>query len=240
MSNNIKAVGLLLHDVSKPRNVENMMRCATALRLENVLLVGRRKELVSISGNGKTDTAVDDLQSGAPNKAMSPSPSTTSFSSETGPRVDHCRYFSQAILHLFGTSKSELKSPLADADDTSGSQSVPEEELTALAHAESPRERRVVLVGVEIKPTAVCASQLPAFIAKKYPKCEKVYFLPGNEGKGMSEQEMKYCHEFVKVSQFCALCSDEDIAPDGSGGAGSMNVNTALSVVLHQFQASRW
>lgn len=89
------------------------------------------------------------------------------------------------------------------------------------------------IVGIEIAEDAVPAARLTDAVQRYAAPLNggrpvaHVAFLPGNEGAGLSAQERGVCDFLVYVPQFDGAC----------GGTGSMNVNTAVAVVLHQFAA---
>ena len=114
---------------------------------------------------------------------------------------------------------------------------------TAAAAAAVPIEdKTAVVVGIEIMPNAVNCGDLHAHLVRHFPKCRDVAFLPGNEGSGLTDQEKESCDVYVKVPQY-AVVGMADVeggaGEDGGehGGVGSMNVNTALAVVLQHFNA---
>jgi tRNA G18 (ribose-2'-O)-methylase SpoU len=82
----------------------------------------------------------------------------------------------------------------------------------AVAYLHNVRGAR--LCGVEI-----CEQARPV---QSRPFCGTTAFLMGNEGQGLTPQQMAVCDEFVYI-------------PQHSDATASLNVNAACAVVLHQF-----
>eukprot|EP00760_Papus_ankaliazontas_P035416 PhM_4_TR7787/c0_g1_i1/m.94488 len=100
----------------------------------------------------------------------------------------------------------------------------------AVAGEKGRCRRRVLVFGLEITPSAVEASDVwEAVMAGTDDNDEVVLVLvPGNEGTGLLSCERRHCDGYVMVRQTCAVAA--------GGGSGSLNVNTALAIVLHQLQ----
>jgi tRNA G18 (ribose-2'-O)-methylase SpoU len=79
------------------------------------------------------------------------------------------------------------------------------------------QQHGIRLVGIEIHKQAI---NIEAFVAQE-PN-QDVAFLPGNEGQGLNEKQMKSCDAFCIISQY-------------GGGTASLNVNVATSIILHRF-----
>lgn len=82
----------------------------------------------------------------------------------------------------------------------------------------------ISLVGIEIHPKAV---SLEDFVSSSdyHPTNEgrKCAFLPGNEGTGLNQKQMKACDTFVQLPQYGV-------------GTASLNVYVATSIVLNRVQ----
>ena len=74
--------------------------------------------------------------------------------------------------------------------------------------------RRASLCGVEITPDAQPV--------QKHPFKGTTAFLMGNEGQGLTPQQIEACEQFVYI-------------PQHSDATASLNVNAACAVVLHHF-----
>jgi tRNA G18 (ribose-2'-O)-methylase SpoU len=75
------------------------------------------------------------------------------------------------------------------------------------------------LIGIEIDDASVSVNE---FI---FPV--QVAFMPGNEGTGLSTKQRNVCNHFVYIPQF-------------GKGTASLNVNTATSIVLHEFARQQY
>jgi len=179
-----RRVELLLHNVAKPRNIDNAVRCAAALGVDRIVLVGQRKDTVALPDTRGTSLV-----------------------------VDKAKYLAEAFAG-YGRGRSGRSE-------------------------ENPTQQRVVLVGLEIVPCAVEASSAGAEIVRRFPRCDTVVVVPGNEGLGMSAAEREACDVFVTIAQRCRCVVEEGDDEDGvcGGGAGSLNVNTATAIALHQLIA---
>jgi tRNA G18 (ribose-2'-O)-methylase SpoU len=163
-------IEVVLHDVSKPRNFENILRACAALGVTRVVTIGRRKTLL---------------------EELAASHNIT---------VERYQFFGEALANF----------------DLAG---VP---------------KRTVLVGLEIVPDSVPAKDALAEVLARFPMCDRVLLMPGNEGKGMSALEKQHCDMFVHVPQFARIATTSDDDAAGGGGAGSLNVGTATAIALHQ------
>jgi tRNA G18 (ribose-2'-O)-methylase SpoU len=180
-------VEVMLHNVSKPRNLANALRCAAALGVDRTVLVGQRKADKAAAA----DEAAD-------------------------PALAYCKYMTDALA-LY-----EREAPVSDA------------------------AKRVVFAGLEIMPGAVNAADAAAAVRRRFPACDTVVVVPGNEGTGLSQQERAVCDMFVIVPQSCRCVDPAAVAAaaaesgaDAGGGAGSLNVNTATAIALQQLLAHR-
>lgn len=75
------------------------------------------------------------------------------------------------------------------------------------------RERNCLILGVEITETATPVTETPFR--------QDTAFMVGNEGEGLTEQQLARCDGFIYVPQY--------------GTAASLNVNVATAIVLHHF-----
>lgn len=80
---------------------------------------------------------------------------------------------------------------------------------------EKAREDKWTIYGVEIDPDAEAVDENPFHD-------DKIMFIFGNEGEGLSEKARKNCDRFVRIKQF---------APKTE----SLNVSVAAGIVLHQW-----
>jgi len=135
------------------------------------------------------------------------------------PRIRHFKYFREALLGL------QLISP--PPVDTL--------QPTPVREAEPPCDsftKEHLLVGIEIQDGAVPAQSLAEVIHARFPRCRSVTLLPGNEGSGMLPMERDCCDLFVFVPQHSRVGgSDKE---QDCGGAGSLNVASAVTVVVDQ------
>ena len=207
-------VELLVHNVSKPRNLDNAVRCAAVLGVRRVLLVGRRKHEKAAAAAAADGVAAP--ESGAePAAAMAPlgeaerASVTPSAAAAASSVVTTVKYYADAMA-VYGRARDG-------------------------APTEPAATQRVIFVGLEIDPSAVDATVAAAEVRRRFPCCDTVVFLPGNEGTGLTPAEKVACDLFVTVRQRCRCVAASDA--DASGGAGSLNVNTALAVALQQFLA---
>ena len=141
---------LIVHNVVKKHNVGTLARCATALGVREVCLVGNRH--FNTFGSQGADAHVD------------------------------FRYFS---------TLTEARDYLAV-------------------------ERGCTIFGVEIVDGAASVADDPWE--------GNAAFFPGNEGDGLSDQQMAICDRFVYIPQY-------------GPGTASLNVAVATSIVLHRFAA---
>ena len=141
---------LIVHNVAKKHNVGTLARCATALGVREVCLVGNRH--FNTFGSQGADAHVD------------------------------FRYFS---------TLTEARDYLAV-------------------------ERGCTIFGVEIVDGAASVADDPWE--------GNAAFFPGNEGDGLSDQQMAICDRFVYIPQY-------------GPGTASLNVAVATSIVLHRFAA---
>mmetsp|Transcript_27047 Transcript_27047/g.45685 ORF Transcript_27047/g.45685 Transcript_27047/m.45685 type:complete len:183 (+) Transcript_27047:130-678(+) len=82
-------------------------------------------------------------------------------------------------------------------------------------------ENDIVVTGIEIMESAVSILDDPPFYK------QNIAFMPGNEGRGMSEAQKAICDHFVYIPQY-------------GNGTASLNVNVATALVLHNFVESRF
>ena len=141
---------LIVHNVAKKHNVGTLARCATALGVREVCLVGNRH--FNTFGSQGADAYVD------------------------------FRYFA---------TLTEVREYLVG-------------------------ERGCTIFGVEIVDGAASVADDPWE--------GNAAFFPGNEGDGLSEQQMAICDRFVYI-------------PQHGPGTASLNVAVATSIVLHRFAA---
>ena len=75
------------------------------------------------------------------------------------------------------------------------------------------RSQQCEIAGVEINPTARSVAE--------HPFNGSTAFMMGNEGEGLTANQIRMCDELVYIPQF--------------GSAVSLNVNVAAGIVLHHF-----
>ena len=218
----------MVHSVSKPRNVDALLTISNRLGVAEVIVVGRRKLRAAVlTANAKSAEA--DCE-GSTNDNDNDNedvfvdrPSGFCTESEDGVKLSYFHFFRQA------------------------------------AEAKCDGGKRHALVGIEIAPDAIAANESAQVLAHRFPNAESITFLPGNEGTGLSELERQRCDAFVYVPQSSdcrfslvpqAMIRDaqrrgvpveaQPLTAEGEGGgAGSMNVVCATSVVLQQFLSGR-
>ena len=94
----------------------------------------------------------------------------------------------------------------------------------AAAGAPPTAPPRVAIVGIEILPEAVSVDS-PEFARRVQCDYDRVCFLPGNEGCGLTDADKAMCDWFCCVPQY-------------SGATASLNVATAVAIVLHRFSSA--
>lgn len=193
---------LLVHHVSKDRNLETLLKLSSFFNLDEVVMVGRRK-LEKMANQQNDDEGV----------VVQESTSKLLFSATENSKIKGYKYFREALQDL------QIVSSQSSSADYEKIQQ----------HSKSKRH---ILVGIEIEPGAVPANKLRQSISERFPNCESVTFMPGNEGEGLIDSEKECCDMFVYVQQFFRVVSSSESA---AGGAGSLNVATSVAVTLSQF-----
>ena len=211
---------LLLHHVSKDRNIETLQNLSSNFfSLDELVLVGRRKDEKLKSEKNEEEVARED-------------------NSENN--VHHCQSSKTKIrsYKYFRESLEDLQIVSATKENNNDEETKKHENSSKIQ-----QDRRHILVGIEIEPNAVPAHKLRQTIQEKFPNCESVTLMPGNEGAGLLPAEKEPCDLFVYVQQFFRVATvtvqnDEDKNDDSAsaaGGAGSLNVATSVAVTLSQF-----
>ena len=77
------------------------------------------------------------------------------------------------------------------------------------------QKRRIPLIGIEISTEAFLLNKNPPF-------SENIAFMPGNEGRGMSSNQIQLCDHLICI-------------PHYGDGVESLNVCVASSIVLNEY-----
>ena len=90
------------------------------------------------------------------------------------------------------------------------------------------QQHDIRLVGIEIHPDAVTVKEfvqqtMTGRSDQQQPDDRDIALVVGNEGTGLSDQQMASCDQFVRIPQYGA-------------GTASLNVYTAASIVLYNLQ----
>ena len=193
-------IHLLIHDISKPRNLKNAIRCAAALGVDKIVLVGQRKQ--AEMGD------VDALLAGC---------------SATRTELVYHKYWGQALA-AYGKTRADGPSPTVTLEkhEEGGGEKTQSSDQENTTNSNS-HPQKAVFVGLEIVSDSVDSTDAITHVRDKFPECDTIVLLPGNEGTGMSQLERAACDFFVIVRQECRFLSD---APPPS----SQNFQKSLAV----------
>lgn len=231
---------LLLHHVSKDRNLETLQNLSSNFfNLDELILVGRRKD------EKQSSLKLNDETSSTPQKFVDVNDSMIKKGTT---KVRSYKYFREALedLQIHGSDNPEKeKEPNNDTNNN-----ITKTEPFSSRH-QGNHKKRHILVGIEIEPGAIPANALRQTIQQQFPDCESVTFMPGNEGSGLLQSEKDHCDLFVYVQQFFRVAvvvpppssspstktnqQQEEGEDPVAGGAGSLNVATSVAVCLSQF-----
>jgi len=234
---------LILHDVSKKNNCGTLLRSASAFGCSGVVVQARRRADITTFGAHGADKHLryyfvvgQHHPSNGDNRSVEASvangkPGTSSSSTSMEGGLTSSKTSSETRGENDRPKENPISSSPAGNKEQSSTSSKPSTEAkdlkpssvtttTADLFTFAKQDLKCHVVGIEIRDDAinVCSDKFMQLVSKY----DRIAFVLGNEGSGLSPSAAARCDDFVYI-------------PHHGGGTASLNVAVAGSIVFHRF-----